>query len=71
MADQGWQIMQNRTPNEVALARQASGDIGRPDSRPDYLVEGRVFDCISPAHDTSLRAVWSGATRPAEQLFPG
>lgn len=63
IAAKGYHIEQNPTPNAVALARQASGDIGRPDSRPDYLVEGRVFDCISPARDTSLRAVWSGVRK--------
>ena len=63
IAAKGYHIEQNPTPEAAALARHASGDIGRPDSRPDYLVEGRVFDCISPAKDTSLRAVWSGVRK--------
>lgn len=63
IAAKGYQVEQNPTPDAVALARHSSGDIGRPDSRPDYLVEGRVFDCISPASDTSLRAVWSGVRK--------
>jgi len=32
----------------------------RPSSRPDYLLEGRVFDCYSPTRPTkNARGIWS------------
>lgn len=34
-------------------------DIGRPEKKPDYLIEGCVFDCYSPSEGRSVRNVWS------------
>ncbi len=48
LAQEGWLIRQNPTPDEVARARSESGDRGHPAKNPDYLIEGRVFDCYSP-----------------------
>jgi hypothetical protein len=59
MADQGFQVRQNPTPAEVAQARLSTGDTGSPDSDPDYLVEGRVFDCYSPSARKPVRGIWS------------
>jgi len=60
LANQGWQVRQNPTPREVAQARQETGDTGNPDSNPDYLVEGRVFDAFSPTKPTkSVRNIWT------------
>lgn len=60
LASSGWQVKQNPTPDEVAQARQTSGDIGDPKKNPDYLLEGRVFDCYSPTKPTkNARGVWS------------
>ncbi|GIE95889.1 hypothetical protein Ari01nite_33540 [Paractinoplanes rishiriensis] len=38
LADRGWRVQQNPTPDEVARARQESGDTGSPQSNPDYLL---------------------------------
>ncbi|MEV4639150.1 hypothetical protein AB0J80_17525 [Actinoplanes sp. NPDC049548] len=59
LAALGYRVTQNPTPDEVLRARQITGDDGDPSSRPDYLVEGRVFDCYSPATDTGVRSVWT------------
>lgn len=59
LADQGYRIMQNPSHDEIAQARQSTGDTGRPTSRPDYLLEGRVFDCYSPKETTSTRNIWT------------
>lgn len=59
LADQGHQIRQNPSADEVAQARQETGDTGRPTSKPDYLLEGRVFDCYSPSQNKSVRGIWS------------
>lgn len=48
LAAHGFQVRQNPTTAEVARARLDTGDTGDPASRPDYLIEGRVFDCYSP-----------------------
>ncbi len=57
LADHGYHIQQNPTRDEVAQARQATGDTGNPKSKPDYLVEGRVFDCYSPGDTKPVRGV--------------
>ncbi|WP_306839776.1 hypothetical protein [Catenuloplanes nepalensis] len=57
LADKGYDITQNPTPAEVAQARQDSGDAGRPTSKPDYLVEGRVFDAYSPSENKGARGI--------------
>jgi hypothetical protein len=59
MADQGFRVRQNPTSAEVAQARLNTGDTGSPESDPDYLVEGRVFDCYSPSARKPVRGIWS------------
>jgi hypothetical protein len=60
LAARGWQVQQNPTPDEVTRARQESGDTGAPQSNPDYLLEGRVFDAYSPTNPArSVRNIWS------------
>jgi hypothetical protein len=59
LADRGHQVTQNPSPEEVAQARQDAGDSGRPTSRPDYLVEGRVFDCYAPSQNKGVRGIWT------------
>lgn len=59
LAAQGFRIKQNPTRDEVARARQDTGDTGSPDSDPDYLLEGRVFDCYSPGATKPVRGIWS------------
>ncbi|MFI6073771.1 hypothetical protein ACIA5C_19565 [Actinoplanes sp. NPDC051343] len=59
LADQGFRVQQNPTRAEVAQARAATGDLGKPTSDPDYLLEGRVFDCYSPSAAKSVRGIWS------------
>ncbi|MEU4422996.1 hypothetical protein AB0F81_20410 [Actinoplanes sp. NPDC024001] len=60
LADQGYRIKQNPEPAEVAGARHATGDSGLAHKQPDYLVEGRVFDCYSPtSHDKPVRGIWT------------
>lgn len=56
----GHQIQQNPTRAEVARARLDADDVGDPKKDPDYLVEGRVFDCYSPVKPTkAVRGVWT------------
>ncbi|GAA4588440.1 hypothetical protein GCM10023107_09420 [Actinoplanes octamycinicus] len=50
---------QNPSSEEVAQARQNHDDHGDPGKEPDYLIEGRVFDCYSPNPATSTRNAWS------------
>jgi hypothetical protein len=59
LADRGFRVKQNPTPSEVEQARQATGDTGNPESNPDYLVEGRVFDCYAPDATKAPRGIWS------------
>ncbi|WP_239147292.1 CdiA C-terminal domain-containing protein [Paractinoplanes tereljensis] len=60
LAEHGYQVHQNPTPEEIAAARQTSGDSGNPRSKPDYLIEGRVFDCYSPTKpDKNVRGIHS------------
>lgn len=60
LADIGYRIKQNPTSSEVAQARQDSGDTGNAQSAPDYLLEGRVFDCYSPNKpEKPVRSIWS------------
>lgn len=59
LADAGYHVQQNPSPSEVAVARRDTGDTGKPDTNPDYLVEERVFDCYSPTNPTkSVRGIW-------------
>jgi hypothetical protein len=60
LADRGYQIQQNPTKAEVAQARLDAGDVGDPNKDPDYLLEGRVFDCYSPVKPTKgVRGIWT------------
>nr|WP_253944737.1 hypothetical protein [Paenibacillus sp. NEAU-GSW1] len=27
--------------------------------KPDYLIEGKIFDCYAPSKNTSVRSIWS------------
>ena len=59
LAEAGYRIRQNPTPDEVAEARRRTGDTGDPEKNPDFLIEGRVFDCYSPTNPAkSPRGVW-------------
>ncbi|PRY27992.1 hypothetical protein [Pseudosporangium ferrugineum] len=59
LAGSGYHVRQNPTSAEVAQARLDTGDTGKPTSKPDYLVEGRVFDCYSPTRPTkNVRGIW-------------
>ncbi|WP_106128228.1 hypothetical protein [Pseudosporangium ferrugineum] len=58
LADRGYRIQQNPSLDEIARARQETGDTGKVGSKPDYLLEGRVFDCYSPAADKPVRGIW-------------
>ncbi|MER5337988.1 hypothetical protein [Micromonospora sp. NPDC002717] len=44
---------------EASDAHVRAGDSSNPDKALDYLVEGHVFDCYSPAARASVRNVWS------------
>lgn len=59
LASNGYQTLQRPSDAQVARARQEHGDHGDPLKNPDYLLEGRVFDCYSPNPATSVRNVWS------------
>ncbi|MBN1174042.1 MAG: hypothetical protein JXA67_17850 [Micromonosporaceae bacterium] len=63
LAGRGYRVHQNPAPQEVADARARTGETGDPASRPDYLVEGRVFDCYAPRPSTSVRSVWNGVAK--------
>lgn len=63
VADKGYRIHQNPTKQEVAEARQRTGDSGRPEKTPDYLIEGYVFDCYAPTPPVPARAVWSAISK--------
>ncbi|WP_203796463.1 hypothetical protein [Actinoplanes couchii] len=58
LAEQGYLIKQRPSGEEVARARLSTGDAGSPAKDPDYLIEGRVFDCYSPTPDKPIRGVW-------------
>lgn len=60
LAAEGYLLQQNPTRQEVAEARNGTGDPGNPGKDPDYLIEGHVFDCYSPTPAKSVRGVWSG-----------
>ncbi|WP_433797772.1 hypothetical protein [Actinoplanes sp. CA-252034] len=58
LANEGYRLQQRPTKPEVAAARMDTGDVGSPTTDPDYLLEGRVFDCYSPTPDKPVRGVW-------------
>jgi hypothetical protein len=67
IAGHGYGIQQNPTKAEVAQARRDTGDDGNPAKDPDYLLEGRVFDCYSPVKPGKpLRGIWSEARDKVE-----
>ncbi|SFF06605.1 hypothetical protein SAMN05421541_105534 [Actinoplanes philippinensis] len=68
MADKGYSVHQQPTKPEVAGAREATGDTGDPLKDPDYLVEGRVFDCYAPKGDKSPYGIWSVAKEKIVEL---
>jgi hypothetical protein len=60
LAASGYRVKQNPSSEEVAQARANTGDTGRPEKNPDYLIEGRVFDCYSPTEpEKSTRGIWT------------
>jgi hypothetical protein len=62
LAGRGYRIQQNPTKAQVAQARLDAGDVGDPGKDPDYLLEGRVFDCYSPINpDKAVRGIWTEA----------
>jgi hypothetical protein len=67
LADRGYQIQQNPTRAEVAQARRATGDTGKATTDPDYLLEGRVFDCYAPTPAKPVRGVWWEAKAKVEK----
>jgi hypothetical protein len=68
IARRGYQIHQNPTKAEVAQARFDTGDVGNPRKDPDYLLEGRVFDCYSPIKpDKAVRGIWAEAKRKVDR----
>ena len=68
IAARGYQIQQNPTKAEVARARHETGDVGNPRKDPDYLLEGRVFDCYSPVKpDKAVRGIWVEAKRKVDR----
>lgn len=60
LARDGYATVQNPSPNEVAQARRRTGDHGRLGTKPDYIIEGRVFDCYAPT-TPRVRNVWDTA----------
>jgi hypothetical protein len=61
LARNGYRTHQNPTDQQVADARSWSGDTGDPAKDPDYLVEGRVFDCYAPNPTKQVRGIWTEA----------
>ncbi|GAA2183456.1 CdiA C-terminal domain-containing protein [Micromonospora lupini] len=59
VAGKGYRLHQNPTRQEIAEARRNTGDAGKPDKDPDYLIEGHVFDCYSPTPAKAVRGVWT------------
>ncbi|NBE85303.1 CdiA C-terminal domain-containing protein [Micromonospora rubida] len=59
VASKGYRVHQNPTKREIAEARLNTGDVGKPDKDPDYLIEGHVFDCYSPTPAKAVRGVWT------------
>ncbi|MFI5915109.1 hypothetical protein [Dactylosporangium sp. NPDC051541] len=61
LARNGFRTYQRPFPEEIAAARAATGDVGNPTRKPDYLIEGFVWDCYSPLANKSTRGVWTKA----------
>lgn len=58
-AGRGYRVHQNPTRREIAEARQNTGDVGKPDKDPDYLIEGHVFDCYAPTPNKAVHGFWT------------
>ncbi|WP_433533449.1 hypothetical protein ACQPYA_10025 [Micromonospora sp. CA-263727] len=63
VASHGYRVHQNPTRQEVADARLHTGDTGKPEKAPDFLIEGHVFDCYAPTPTVPPRAVWSAVSK--------
>ncbi|SCF28410.1 hypothetical protein GA0070216_108190 [Micromonospora matsumotoense] len=48
VAAAGYRVHQNPTRREISDARRATGDTGKPEKAPEYLIEGHAFDCYTP-----------------------
>ncbi|MBB5829525.1 hypothetical protein [Micromonospora carbonacea] len=59
VAERGYRVHQNPTKREIAEARLNTGDVGKPDKDPDYLIEGHVFDCYAPNPAKAVRGIWT------------
>jgi hypothetical protein len=66
LADHGYRVHQNPSPQQVAGARIQTGDLGKAASRPDYLVEGHVFDCYAPKETRSPRGIWDAVSEKVD-----
>jgi hypothetical protein len=67
LAASGYRIKQSPSAEEVARARIDTGDSGHPRRKPDYLIEGRVFDCYSPTNpDKTPRGIWDEVAEKVE-----
>ena len=55
LAKNGYDIEQN--PNIAGTSK-----------KPDYLIEGEIFDCYSPEGNTSVRNVWSAIKKKIERM---
>jgi hypothetical protein len=59
LAEHAYRVHQNPSRPEIMTARHREQEPHNPEKRPDYLVEGRVFDCYSPSPGRSVRGIWS------------
>jgi hypothetical protein len=68
LADRAYRIQQSPSAADVARARLESGDVGDTNKEPDYLLEGRVFDCYSPVNPAkNARGIHSEAKKKVEE----
>ncbi|MEV5767139.1 hypothetical protein AB0L34_21615 [Micromonospora sp. NPDC052213] len=67
LANRGYRVHQNPTTQEISQARLDTGDAGKHEGAPDYLIEGHVFDCYSPTPFVSPRSVWSSVARKIDR----
>ncbi|WP_371688560.1 hypothetical protein [Micromonospora sp. KC207] len=66
LADKGYRVQQNPNQVEAAAARAKTGDVGKPTSKPDMLVEGKVFDVYSPSVVKKVRGIWTEASKKVD-----
>jgi hypothetical protein len=59
LAEKGYQVHQNPTPQEISDTWLRTGDTGDPGKEPDYVLEGHIFDCYSPNPSKAVRGIWS------------